>query len=116
MYESLRIAIASTDGKVINEHFGRAKEFYIVNVFDVGRYEYMEKRSVAPLCSGGEHSDNALDELIEILSDCNMILAARIGAPMKTALESRGVTVLESPAVIEDALPLLAKEFLQQTE
>jgi Uncharacterized conserved protein len=112
MKELLRVAIASTDGKVINEHFGRANEFYIVHVLNDGNYEYKEKRSVLPVCREGDHAENDLDQLIEILSDCNFILVARIGPPMKTALASKGITVLEYPGVIEEVLPVLVKPYI----
>lgn len=106
----MRVAIASTDGKVVNEHFGHADGFHIMNVFDDGSYEYKEKRSVTPVCKEWDHSENDLEQLIEVLRDCSIILVARIGIPMKTALESHGVTVLEYPGVIGDILPTLVKQ------
>ena len=31
---SYKVAFASTDGKVVNEHFGRARQFHIVEIDD----------------------------------------------------------------------------------
>ena len=58
-----RVAIATTDGKVINEHFGRAKAFYIVDLSENG-YSYVETRVISPCCKSGEHSESDFDKVI----------------------------------------------------
>ena len=42
-----RIAVASTDGIVVNQHFGHAERFHIVELdAETEKYEYTETRKV----------------------------------------------------------------------
>lgn len=44
----LKVAVASTDGIHINEHFGRASEFMIYEVDEEGKYSLIENRKTIP--------------------------------------------------------------------
>lgn len=111
MNTNWRVAIASLDGKVINEHFGRAKAFYIIDLTSDGTYSLYEKRDVPPLCANGEHSQEGLLNSISALSDCTAILVSRIGMAAKRALEQNRISVFEQPDYIDSALSKLAKYF-----
>ncbi len=106
-----RIAIASLDAKVINEHFGRAKEFFIIDLSSDGTYTFVEKRSAAPICVCGEHSQEAIEDRITALNDCAAVLVAQIGASAKRALEQNRISVFEQPDYINSALLKLARYF-----
>ncbi|MDR3318778.1 MAG: dinitrogenase iron-molybdenum cofactor biosynthesis protein [Clostridiales bacterium] len=106
----VNVAVASTDGKVINTHFGRAKNFYIVQL-DVGAesYEYIESRDVSPSCKDFDHSEHDFDAVAAALSDCRYILVAKAGYGAISFMESKGITVLESGDFIEPAISKLIK-------
>lgn len=106
-----RVAVASLDGKVINEHFGRAREFFIIDIARDGTYCLVEKREVTPLCSGGRHSPDAMASHIGALHDCVAVLVAQIGTATRRALEQNRITVFEQPDYIDSALSRLAKYF-----
>lgn len=106
-----RIALASRDGKVINEHFGRAAEFYIVDIQSDGTYKFIEKRSVKPLCSAGKHSGDALADHISALRDCVAVLVSQIGPSARRALEISGIKTFEHADYIDSALEKLARYF-----
>jgi predicted Fe-Mo cluster-binding NifX family protein len=55
-----KIALASSDGIIIDEHFGKCHWFYIVDLSADGTYVDVEKRFVDPACRGGAHSDDGL--------------------------------------------------------
>jgi predicted Fe-Mo cluster-binding NifX family protein len=103
---SIRIAITTTDGKVVNEHFGRASAFYIVELDETG-YRLLEKREVSPVCAGGSHDDNAIEKAIDRLADCRAILVSRAGPGAKRALEIRGISVFEIGLPIDEAMEKL---------
>ncbi len=113
MNKSWRVAIASTDGKVINEHFGRAKEFYIVDIHSDGSTEIVGKRTVSPLCNNGEHDDQTLAASIGSLSDCTAVLVAKIGMSAKRALEINKISVFENADYIENAVLKLTDYFIK---
>jgi len=49
---SIKVAVASNDGKVINQHFGHAQEFLIFDLNDDGTFEFVETRENVPTCNG----------------------------------------------------------------
>ena len=53
--DGMRIAVASSDGKMVNEHFGRATQFLVMDVHD-GKIELVEARESAPACGTSEYS------------------------------------------------------------
>ncbi|MDR0672002.1 MAG: dinitrogenase iron-molybdenum cofactor biosynthesis protein, partial [Oscillospiraceae bacterium] len=76
----IHVAIATTDGKFVNEHFGRARYFYVV-ALDKAGHRLVERRDVPPVCDGGMHDDSALDAVVALLADCRAVLVSRIGPP-----------------------------------
>ena len=100
---SVRVAIASTDGKVINEHFGRATRFHIFSL-EEKEYHFVESRTVEPCCHGGEHEENAFDKVAQLLKDCAAIIVAKIGDGASNYLENKGFEVFEAPYFITDVL------------
>jgi predicted Fe-Mo cluster-binding NifX family protein len=100
-----KIAVASTDGKVVNQHFGRAEVFYIVEA-DSGdmTFTYVESRKTAPICRGQKHDDRQLKFLTAMLEDCDYVLVSRIGAGARAALEQNQTEVFELPGYIEDSV------------
>lgn len=112
---SVRIAIATTDGKVVNEHFGRARHFSIVEL-DENSHRFLERREALPLCSGGEHSESAVADAIALLWDCKAVLVAKAGVSVKRALEISGVSVFEIGMDIHEALAKLRKYYFSKTK
>lgn len=111
MSSSWRVAIASLDGKMINEHFGRAREFFIVDLKPDTTFEFVERRPVTPLCSGGEHTQKAVAAVLNALGDCTAVLVFRIGDEAKKTLELNGISIFENPDYIEDAIVKIARYF-----
>ena len=101
---SYKIAVASTDGKVVNQHFGKADRFYIVEIDDAGKYELAEIRELSPICQGGSHDDNAMHQNIHALADCRYVLVSKIGQKAENDLDSHGISVYVIPDFIEEAL------------
>lgn len=104
---SYRIAIASTDGKVVNQHFGRAEYFYIGEVDENLEFHLLEKRTTKPVCQGGEHETDSLETIADSLSDCRYCLVSQIGPVAEIMLGVKGVTVLVIRNFIDDAITKL---------
>ncbi|MCH5265582.1 MAG: dinitrogenase iron-molybdenum cofactor biosynthesis protein [Lachnospiraceae bacterium] len=102
--EKYRIAAASSDGIVVNQHFGRAETFYIYEASSREEPRYLEKREVEPLCQGGNHQEAKLTESVEHLKDCQYVLVSRIGPGAVAALEQKGITPMELPGMIEESI------------
>lgn len=101
------VAVASTDGKVVNEHFGRADHFYILEVEKDGSFSVREKRQVNRVCDGGSHDEDAMLRRVKLLADCDYVLVARIGPGAENALEAEKIAAFQIPDVISDAVQKL---------
>lgn len=103
-----KIAVASSDGKVVNRHFGRAGIFYILEADSEDMtFTYAESRRTASVCKGQEHDDIQLKALADMLKDCDYILVSRIGAGARAALEQNHTEAFELPGYIEDSIQRL---------
>lgn len=103
-----KVAVASTDGISINEHFGRAKEFLIYEVEQGGAYQLLERRPNNPHCSG-EHDHHTADATAGLLADVKVVLVSQIGPGASKALQSKGVTALTLSGSIDKALTAYGK-------
>lgn len=103
-FVKFRIAVATSDGIVINQHFGRADTFRIYDIKQDNTIEFKEERVVNPVCQGGVHDDLQMKESVSYLTDCKYVLASRIGQGAINALEQAGINPMELPGVIEESI------------
>ncbi len=90
------IAVASTDGEMVNEHFGRATRFWI---FDVSKSQHtlIMVRNVEPLSTGDKN--HAFDparmaKTQEAIKDCERVYCTKIGYRPRLELEKTGITTI----------------------
>lgn len=102
-----KVAVASSDGIVVNQHFGRADTFYIYVVEETGKYQLYEKRKVTPVCNGGNHKDDELRGNIMKFRDCKYILVSRIGMGAANIVEQFGIIPMELPGMIQESIEKL---------
>ena len=101
----VKIAAASTDGKLVNQHFGRADRFYILEVEeDSAEFTLVEERNAVPVCRNGDHEEDSLRQAAKGLSDCDYVLVSRIGMRARNELEAQGLKVYEIPGVIGESV------------
>jgi predicted Fe-Mo cluster-binding NifX family protein len=100
---SIRVAVASTDGKVVNQHFGHADRFHIFEI-DGEEFRFIETRFVQPFCAGGGHEGKDSTDLLKAMDGCRAVLVNRIGGGAVTMLEENGIDAIEVRGFIEDAL------------
>ena len=107
----MRVAIVSTDGKVINQHFGKASRFFIFEVEDCGKIQFLEVRETIPLCGSADygHADEVLNRIISLISDCEALLCSRIGSRPQEELRKNGIKTVEAPYFIDEALKSLSE-------
>lgn len=106
--DGTRIAVASSDGIVVNNHFGRAKAFYIYKI-EEENIQLIEKRELEPVCEMGNHDDDRLRENLEKLSDCNYLLVSRIGDGARMVASNMGIEAFEIPGIIEESIEQLIR-------
>lgn len=99
-----RVAVASTDGETVNMHYGKSEIFYIYFVDDEVGYDFVETRSVTPVCQDGSHNQSAMEQSVKQFSDCKYLVASRIGSGAIQALSAAGITGMELPGSIDEAI------------
>lgn len=97
----VKIAVASSDGYNVDQHFGRAERFLIFRAdLDTGEVFDEAERRETSFCKDGAHDTDLLARTIEELSDCQYILVSRIGPRARMEVERHGIEVYEIPGDI----------------
>jgi len=96
------IAVASTDGVMVNEHFGRATRFWIFDVVK-SKQTLIMVRNVEPLSTGDK--SHAFDPArmsvaCDSLKDCGRVYCTKIGERPRLELEKLGIeTIIYKDAI-----------------
>ncbi len=108
-----RVAAASSDGKYVNQHFGRATQFLVFDLEENGDHRFVELRSNQPSCSweaSEEPEAPKHGQTIETLADCQAVLVSRIGTAAEATLNDHGIRGYVIPDFIDEALRQVAKK------
>jgi nitrogen fixation protein NifX len=110
---SFKVAIASNDGKRINEHFAKTLSFLIYEIKENGDYKFLESRENTPPYNeinfnNLENHDKILERSINLILDCNTVLASQIGPKATHKLFCHGIQSYMIDNLIDDALRRLA--------
>lgn len=89
----MKIAVASSDGETVDQHFGQAHHFLIFQM-GKGGLEFVELRekSKKPIYDHEYRWKRGL----EILKDCRVVFCRRIGDEPRQKLQEIGIEVVES--------------------
>ena len=108
------MAVATTGGGLVNQHFGHAQEFliYEASTQDV---RFIGHRKVDLYCSGGDtcgEAETALAKTIRTLAGCEAVLCSKIGYEPWGLLEAAGIAPNGEHALepIEDAIAAVYRE------
>lgn len=104
-----KVAVASTDGISINEHFGRSKEFLIYEVDEKGEYTFLERRENISSDAAQDLHGHIVSTTAELLSDVEVVLAKQIGPGAEQELRNKGILALSVNSSIEKALQAYGK-------
>lgn len=100
---SYKVAVASTDGNIIDLHFGHADTFQIYSVSEQGS-KLIESRPVKKYCSGPRECSEDKIDILEAVSDCDAIISKVIGLSPKKKLEEMGVKVFSMVDTVDSSL------------
>jgi predicted Fe-Mo cluster-binding NifX family protein len=107
----MRIAVASTDGQEINQHFGHAERFIIYEVSE-SSVTPAEEKSVEKYCSYDiDHPlrKHILEAIADALKGCRAVVCAQIGQAPQLEMERLGIEVFAAQGPIRQTLLELAK-------
>lgn len=116
--KTLRFAVASKTGNIVDLHFGHATEFYIYD-YKKGSVTFIEKRNVEQYCNGKDVCDDEIDKfekLINVVEDCNGVIALRIGSSPTNKLKGRDIDVFMSCDEVKSAVEKAAESILKDED
>lgn len=108
----IKVAVGSSDGVMIDQHFSRAERFIIYEVDAEGSVLQTGSREISEAGALNGHQPARLTVLAEKLSDCVYVLVSRIGPGAAGVLQQYGITALAVEAPVEQALARLVR-FIQ---
>jgi len=129
---SIKIAVGSSNGIVINQHFGSGTKFYIFELLGDGNSKFIETREVETEvvasasitcndtecnsgvdsgcgsgCHSGGHDEAGLIGKINLISDCQAVLVNQVGKGAEKLLLKNGISAFEAKDSIEKAFSKL---------
>jgi nitrogenase cofactor biosynthesis protein NifB len=108
-----RFAVASKNGAIVDLHFGHADKFYIYES-DETETRFVETRSVSKYCDGSCDKEDKWASVIRAVSDCDAVLALRIGPTPEKRLQENGIYVITTYERVETAVSQAAKEIKEK--
>jgi len=103
----MKVAFASTDKIHVDEHFGKAKEFYL---WEIGP-DMAEFAGVLQVDEGDGDAEDRIEARSAALADCALVYVGQIGGPAAARLVAKKIHPLKS----KDAEPIkVVVEKLQQ--
>ena len=88
----MKVAFASTDKIHVDEHFGKAKEFYL---WEIGP-ENAEFTGVLQVDEGDGDADDRIEARSAALADCALVYVGQIGGPAAARLVAKKIHPLKS--------------------
>lgn len=108
----MKVAVASQNGAVVHQHFGRATQFLIYEI-EGAEFRLIESRPNQPPCGTTPpdaepgHAPDPMRKAIELVGDCRAVVVAQIGPGAVEKLSHRGVLAFVIPGFIDSALQRL---------
>ncbi len=111
------MAVATSGGGVINQHFGHATEFLIYEASPTD-VRFVSHRKVDLYCSGGDtcgDAETTLEKIIRTLEGCEVVLCSKIGFEPWGMLEEAGIQPNGEHAMepIEEAVATVYREMAE---
>ncbi len=102
----MKLAFASSDGIVVNQHFGHTPYFWIIEINEEkGDWSVLERRENQPPCRFGEHDEGSLKSSAELIKDCRAIFVVKAGNYVQNLLQQQyGMQVLEIKGFIRELM------------
>jgi nitrogen fixation protein NifB len=115
-YRPVLMAVATSGGGVINQHFGHAKEFLIYEASMEG-VRFISHRKADQYCEGDiscGDGESVLAMTIRTLEGCEAVLCSKIGFEPWDMLEEAGIAPIGDHAMeaIEDAVLAVYQEMI----
>ncbi len=105
----MKIAVASTDGKVVDLHFGDTKHFLIFKIEGgESKFHEIRKKTEMPL---NNHQERWVAS-IDLINDCKAVISSRIGKKPVLELRKLGIRPVQLDCEVKEAVDECCKHLL----
>ena len=105
----MKIAVASTDGKLVDLHFGDANKFLIFEIEDgEGKFHEIREKTNLPL---NNHTDRWVAS-IDLINDCKAVICNKIGNEPTIELRKIGIKPIKLDCEVNKAVKECSKHLL----
>ena len=105
----MKIAVASTDGNVIDLHFGDANRFLIYEIEDgKGTFEEIREKTQIPV---NNHQERWVAS-IDLINDCKAVLCSKIGEEPTIELRKLGIKPIQLDCDVKEAVNECSKHLI----
>ncbi|QAT50409.1 hypothetical protein EQM14_11910 [Caproiciproducens sp. NJN-50] len=95
---TIKVAVTSSDGKRIDQHFGHCMNFSIAEINqEDSSWKMVDSRKTARTCHEFSHDAEQVEQVVDSLSDCDYLLTYRIGYYPNLLFSSKGIQCVETP-------------------
>lgn len=101
--EFVKFAVASTNGLLVDQHFGHANKLFIYSAqgLEVSPVKVIDMK---PYCSNSCEPEERIESLISDISGCSYLLCKRIGPEPAKSLKDNGIQPVETYGKIEETI------------
>ncbi len=105
----MKIAVGSTDGKVIDLHFGDANHFLIYKIEDGNsKFQEIREKTNIPVKNHQERWVASID----LINDCKAVLCTKIGNEPTIELRKLGIKPIQLECDVNEAVEECSKHLL----
>ena len=105
----MKIAVASTNGKLVDLHFGDANKFLIFEIEDgEGKFHEIREKTDLPL---NNHTDRWVAS-IDLINDCKTVICNKIGNEPTIELRKMGIKPIKLDCEVKMAVKECSKHLL----
>ncbi|KZX15959.1 NifB/NifX family molybdenum-iron cluster-binding protein [Methanobrevibacter filiformis] len=102
----MKIAVASTDGNVVDLHFGDTNQFFIFNIkSNENEFEEIRKKTDITLEDHTERWRSSID----LIDDCKAVICRKIGKEPHIELRKMGIKAISLDCKVKDAVKECSK-------
>ncbi|WP_413824489.1 MULTISPECIES: NifB/NifX family molybdenum-iron cluster-binding protein [unclassified Methanobrevibacter] len=96
----MRVAVASSNGKDVDLHFGKAKTLFVYDLIDENNIKFIEKRNV-DIFDEVKHQST---KVIDAVSDCETVIVVKYGPTTKLKAKKANLKIIEDEGPIKEVL------------
>ncbi|MCK9151904.1 NifB/NifX family molybdenum-iron cluster-binding protein [Methanobacterium alcaliphilum] len=102
----MKIALASSNNKDVDLHFGKAYRFLIYE-FDGDKTNFIETREV----SIDPNQQHQWQKSLAAIKDCDVVICVQVGMNGKFGIEKAGLKLVEDRGSVENVLKRYVKHY-----